>query len=192
VIRALLHVLLYLPSRAIEQTPEQAGLRHRELELDTEDGERLQGWWVDAQSARAGHVLRCHGKAGNIGDRVVHSPCSPPWESTCCCSTTAATCAAAGSRASTTPMATPAPRSHAFCLSLTSTSRHLRVARRRRGLDLALAHPPVGLVLLSAFVACRRWRACTTADRRAARPGLPEPASHPRSGITADRADLDR
>ncbi len=44
-----------------------------DLDVETEDGERLHGWWVPATGApRLGHVLLLHGNAGNIGDRVPH------------------------------------------------------------------------------------------------------------------------
>ncbi len=70
--RPLLNALLYFPSRRIVQTPADAGLRYRDVELTTDDGERLHGWWVQRRAAAAGHVLLCHGNAGNIGDRVLH------------------------------------------------------------------------------------------------------------------------
>jgi uncharacterized protein len=70
--RALLHRLLYFPGRAIAQTPAAAGLPFRDLSVATGDGQSLQGWWVPAPSPAIGHVLLCHGNAGNIGDRVPH------------------------------------------------------------------------------------------------------------------------
>ena len=73
VIRALLNSLLYFPSRSIGETPERAGLSSRELELDTDDGERLHGWWIGAPTDPLGHLLLCHGNAGNVGDRVLHA-----------------------------------------------------------------------------------------------------------------------
>src|SRR5215212_7050005 len=71
--RALLGSLLYFPSREILATPGAAGLAYRDLEFDSGDGERLHGWWVAARGERRGHVLLCHGNAGNIGDRIVHA-----------------------------------------------------------------------------------------------------------------------
>jgi uncharacterized protein len=73
VIRSLLNALLYFPSRRFLATPEQAGLAHRELRFETDDGERLHGWWIEARTERHGHLLLCHGNAGNIGDRVLHA-----------------------------------------------------------------------------------------------------------------------
>jgi hypothetical protein len=39
--------------------------------LQTEDGERLHGWWIVAQSDSPGHRLRCQCNAGNVGIRVL-------------------------------------------------------------------------------------------------------------------------
>src|SRR5215210_2316029 len=70
--RPLLNRLLYLPSRRIVQTPAAAGLRFADVALRTDDGERLHGWWIPARAPAAGHVLLCHGNAGNVGDRLPH------------------------------------------------------------------------------------------------------------------------
>jgi uncharacterized protein len=69
----LLNSLLYFPSRAIIETPGRADLDYRELALETDDGERLHGWWIGAQRDSLGHLLLCHGNAGNVGDRVLHA-----------------------------------------------------------------------------------------------------------------------
>jgi fermentation-respiration switch protein FrsA (DUF1100 family) len=69
-LRRVLNSLLYFPSRTIEQTPASA---FRELAFATEDGERLHGWWIPAAAPAAGHVLFCHGNAGNVGDRALHA-----------------------------------------------------------------------------------------------------------------------
>jgi uncharacterized protein len=70
--RPLLNALLYLPSRKIVQTPRAAGLRFADVAFRTDDGERLHAWWVPAQAPAIGHVLLCHGNAGNVGDRLPH------------------------------------------------------------------------------------------------------------------------
>jgi uncharacterized protein len=73
VIRSLLNALLYFPSRALLATPQRAGLAYRDLQFEADDGERLHGWWIDARTEPLGHLLLCHGNAGNIGDRVLHA-----------------------------------------------------------------------------------------------------------------------
>jgi fermentation-respiration switch protein FrsA (DUF1100 family) len=73
VIRSLLHSLLYFPTRAMAQTPADAGLAFRDLAIETTDGETLHGWLIDASAPARGHVVLCHGNAGNIGDRVAHA-----------------------------------------------------------------------------------------------------------------------
>ena len=67
-LRPLLNALLYLPSREPVAEP---GVPFENLELTSDDGERLHGWWVPATGeTRLGHVLLLHGNAGNVGDRV--------------------------------------------------------------------------------------------------------------------------
>ncbi len=158
-VRALLHSLLFFPSRAIEQTPAQAELSYHELALDTEDGERLHGWRLDARGAPIGHVLLCHGNGGNVGDRV-------PF---------AALLAAAGfdvvlfdyrgyGRSSGRPSEQgtylDARAALAWLLAQpgVEASRMLLLGESLGGavaVDLALAHPPAGLVLLSTFTSVR-------------------------------------
>jgi fermentation-respiration switch protein FrsA (DUF1100 family) len=70
--RPLMNALLYFPSRSIPQTPASAGLAFVDVAFTAEDGERLHGWWVPARASSIGHVLLCHGNAGNVGDRVPH------------------------------------------------------------------------------------------------------------------------
>ena len=72
-IRSLIGALLYFPVRRVEQTPAVAGLDYEDLAIATGDGERLHGWWIPTSSRRIGHVLLCHGNAGNVGDRVLHA-----------------------------------------------------------------------------------------------------------------------
>ena len=71
--RAVLGALLYFPSRAILQTPADAGLAFENLGLVTEDGQRLHAWWIVGQPPCLGHIVFCHGNAGNIGDRVLNA-----------------------------------------------------------------------------------------------------------------------
>ncbi len=159
-IEALLNSLLYFPTKEIEQTPGKAGLDCRDLLLETEDGERLHGWWIGARlSAPVGHVLLCHGNAGNVGDRILH----------------AALLTAAGFdvlvfdyRGYGASSGRPGEqgtysdaRAALACLLRepgVEPSRVLYLGESLGGgvaLELALAHPPAGLVLLSTFTSVR-------------------------------------
>ena len=71
--RPLLNALLYFPTRTIACTPASTGLEYHDVEPCTEDGERLHGWWIERRGPALGHVLLCHGNAGNVGDRVRHA-----------------------------------------------------------------------------------------------------------------------
>jgi hypothetical protein len=61
--------MLYFPARELSLTPAHRGLPFETVMLPTTDGERLHGWWVPAEDARAA-VLFFHGNAGNISGRV--------------------------------------------------------------------------------------------------------------------------
>jgi pimeloyl-ACP methyl ester carboxylesterase len=67
--RVLMNRLLYLPARKCAAPP---GLRLTDVTVPTEDGERLHAWWVPASGRAIGHVLLCHGNAGNLADRAPH------------------------------------------------------------------------------------------------------------------------
>ena len=70
-IRTILNSLLYFPERALHETPAARGFDYRDLSIETDDGERLHGWWVPATGAPIASLLVCHGNGGNIGDRVL-------------------------------------------------------------------------------------------------------------------------
>jgi uncharacterized protein len=55
------------------ETPGDRGLAFRDLAIETDDGQRLHGWWVEAKGTSIGHVLLCHGNAGNVSDRVLNA-----------------------------------------------------------------------------------------------------------------------
>lgn len=64
--------LLYLPnlpSREIALTPKDVGLPYDDVWLRTEDGVRLHGWYLPAESGRATMIF-FHGNAGNISHRL--------------------------------------------------------------------------------------------------------------------------
>lgn len=58
-----------MPSRALGPGPDSIGLAYEGVEIITEDGIRLDAWYVPAREAR-GTVLFFHGNAGNISHRL--------------------------------------------------------------------------------------------------------------------------
>ena len=157
--RPLLNALLYFPSRTIDHSPADAGLAYRDLWFETADGERLHGWWVKRRAAALGHVLLCHGNAGNVGDRILH----------------ATVLTAVGfdvllfdyrgyGQSSGRPGEQETYRDARGALTCllrqpdVDASRVLYLGESLGGavaIELALAHPPAGLVLLSAFTSVR-------------------------------------
>ncbi|MFC6672211.1 alpha/beta hydrolase [Marinobacterium aestuariivivens] len=61
--------LIHLPSQALVATPADIGLRYRDVEIDTDDGERLHGWYLPGEPGSA-TLLFLHGNAGNISHRL--------------------------------------------------------------------------------------------------------------------------
>jgi fermentation-respiration switch protein FrsA (DUF1100 family) len=157
---SLLNSLLFFPAREIVATPAGAGITSEDLAIDTADGERLHGWWVPARPGPVhGHVLLCHGNAGNVGDRVMH---------------------AALLRATGLDVLLYDYRGYGRSTGRSSESGTYRDARAARlgllarphvepdrviylgeslggavALELALEHPPAGLVLMSTFTSVR-------------------------------------
>jgi len=69
----LINSLLYFPSRHVAVEPGARGLTAVDVGFETSDGQRLHGWWIRARGESDGHVLLCHGNAGNVGDRLLHA-----------------------------------------------------------------------------------------------------------------------
>ena len=61
--------LPHMPGRTLDATPEIIGLDYEDAWIETEDGERLHGWFIPSRRAR-GTVLFFHGNAGNISHRM--------------------------------------------------------------------------------------------------------------------------
>ena len=64
--------LIYYPNisgRELAASPQHIGLAYEDVELLTEDGVRLHGWFVPGENAR-GTLLFFHGNAGNISHRL--------------------------------------------------------------------------------------------------------------------------
>ena len=62
--------LVYFPERAVRVKPADVGLPVREVELTTEDGERLRAWAIPPEDPRAGWILFSHGNGGNMSLRL--------------------------------------------------------------------------------------------------------------------------
>jgi uncharacterized protein len=71
----LLNTLLFFPSRHIGSTPAASGLAFEDMSIPTADGETLHGWWISRRAGPPllGHVLLFHGNAGNVEARVLHA-----------------------------------------------------------------------------------------------------------------------
>jgi fermentation-respiration switch protein FrsA (DUF1100 family) len=71
---SVVNALLYFPTRVLDGTPASVGLAYADLEIPTTDGQRLHGWWIPSPRRRvAAHVLFFHGNGGNISHRLVQA-----------------------------------------------------------------------------------------------------------------------
>lgn len=61
---------MFFPSRDVATIP---GLGAEDVAMETQDGERLHGWWIRSTGPPRGHVLFCHGNAGNITSRGAYA-----------------------------------------------------------------------------------------------------------------------
>jgi fermentation-respiration switch protein FrsA (DUF1100 family) len=61
--------LIYFPTRELEIQPSALGLRFEDVQLVTEDGVRIHGWFLPAPNPRL-TVLVSHGNGGNISHRL--------------------------------------------------------------------------------------------------------------------------
>ena len=73
VTRAAMNSLLFFPSRTVTEPSSGTRLPVEDMAVATADGERLHAWWVAAPEPARGHVLLCHGNAGNITSRMAHA-----------------------------------------------------------------------------------------------------------------------
>lgn len=60
---------IFFPGDEITATPGEIGLSYETVNLETDDGVKLSGWFIPARNER-GVVLFCHGNAGNISHRL--------------------------------------------------------------------------------------------------------------------------
>ena len=57
--------LAFYPLRGIQETPRDLGIPYEQVALVTDDGERVYGWWLPQERARA-DVIFWHGNGGNL------------------------------------------------------------------------------------------------------------------------------
>lgn len=60
---------LYIPSRTVVAHPGTYGLKYEDLQLETEDGASIHGWYVEKEP-KSLIILFSHGNAGNISSRM--------------------------------------------------------------------------------------------------------------------------
>lgn len=148
---------IYYPSRALAADPSSVGLRYRDVAFPAADGVALHGWLIAGRTPTT--LLYSHGNGGNIGDRVsiarllveqlgvgvfmydyrgygrsVGAPSEAGLVSD-----------AVGARAALLREGVPAEQIVYFGRSLGAAVT----------VDLALAHPPRGVVLESPFTSVR-------------------------------------
>ena len=63
------HRFLFFPESHIYYTPDQFGLTYEDITYQTDDGETINAWYVQA-SRDAQILIFCHGNAGNISHRL--------------------------------------------------------------------------------------------------------------------------
>ena len=63
---------MFFPSREFPWLPSDIGLTYTDVRFEAADGTPLHGWWLPTAAERLGHVLFAHGNGGNISDRVEH------------------------------------------------------------------------------------------------------------------------
>ena len=68
-VRYLESVTVFHPTRKIEVTPTQVGLKFENIYFRTKDKSLINGWFIKNPHARS-TVLYLHGNAGNISDRL--------------------------------------------------------------------------------------------------------------------------
>jgi len=61
--------LIFYPTSDIDQTPEELGLPYEDITFTTEDGVRLNGWFIPSPEGDL-TLLWFHGNAGNISHRL--------------------------------------------------------------------------------------------------------------------------
>ncbi len=60
--------LIFFPQKSLDARPSDYGLEARDVSIETRDGVRLAGWWIEGRGDLA--LLFFHGNAGNISHRL--------------------------------------------------------------------------------------------------------------------------
>ena len=60
---------LYQPDKEIDLTPQSIGFTYEDVYFKTEDGQRINGWFIPAKDAKI-TILYCPGRGGNLSDRL--------------------------------------------------------------------------------------------------------------------------
>ena len=69
-LRSVTDSMLFYPARGQHVTPAQVGLSYEERFVTTEDGVRVQTWWLPAAERGTTTVITFHGNAGTVADRL--------------------------------------------------------------------------------------------------------------------------
>ncbi len=70
-VRFLEKKMVFVPSRVLAHRPLDIGLAYDDVSLTTEDGVKLNGWFIKSSDTNINSTLvYFHGNAGNIGDRL--------------------------------------------------------------------------------------------------------------------------
>lgn len=62
--------LLFYPSKQWLRTPDELGVRYRDITIASHDGTALSAWWLEAEGPLQGTVLFLHGNAENISTHL--------------------------------------------------------------------------------------------------------------------------
>lgn len=68
-VETLEHGFIFFPEKQIEATPRDHGLAYEEIYFRTDDGLRLNGWWIPGTGSPL-TILWFHGNGGNISHRL--------------------------------------------------------------------------------------------------------------------------
>jgi fermentation-respiration switch protein FrsA (DUF1100 family) len=148
---------IYFPSRALAADPSSEGLGFRDISFSAPDGVRLHGWLIAGRTPIT--LLYSHGNAGNIGDRVAIARLFVDQLGVGIFMYDYRGYGRSEGAPSERGLASDAIGARAALLREGVAAEHVVYFGRSLGaavtLDLALAHPPRGVVLESPFASVR-------------------------------------